>query len=57
MAFFSSITCMLLDGGVSYKDGQQFLSGKWLAGERFPGCIGWSRTASPRPRWRAASPP
>src|SRR5687768_7216295 len=27
---------MLLDGGVLHKDGQQFLSGKGLAGERFP---------------------
>ncbi len=32
----SSVTRMLLDGGVTHKDGQQFLSGKGLAGERFP---------------------
>lgn len=36
MASDSSITRMLLDGGVLHKDGQQFLSGKGLAGERFP---------------------
>lgn len=32
----ANVTRMLLDGGVTAKDGQQFLSGKGLAGERFP---------------------
>ncbi|MEP9378381.1 phage baseplate assembly protein [Aquabacter sp. CN5-332] len=36
MGFDANVTRMLLDGGVQHKDGQQFLSGKGLAGERFP---------------------
>ena len=32
----ANVTRMLLDGGVQHKNGQQFLSGKGLAGERFP---------------------
>jgi phage gp45-like len=32
----ANVTRMLLDGGVQHKEGQQFLSGKGMAGERFP---------------------
>ncbi|WP_039189940.1 phage baseplate assembly protein domain-containing protein [Aureimonas altamirensis] len=36
MASDANVTRMLLDGGVKHNGGQQFLSGKGLAGERFP---------------------
>lgn len=32
----ANVTRMQLDGRVQHKDGQQFLSGKGMAGERFP---------------------